>query len=140
MLPTSDRAFLSAFEGLELAGADFSHRSHIRYAWLVRRVAGADAARDRIERGIRAFAEAQGAAAKYHVTITEAWVRLVEAAIASDPPDERETFDAWVARHAPLLDSSRLAQHFSLDRLRSEPARIGWVEPDLASLPPRPAR
>ena len=135
MLHTDDASFLAAFEALEWPAAAFHHREHIRLAWLVRRMEDGGAARRRIERGIRTFAIAQGAAAKYHVTITEAWIRLVESAIALDAPGELEPFDQWIARHPPLLDAKRLERYFSGDRLRSEPARLAWVEPDLAPLP-----
>jgi hypothetical protein len=135
-----DRVFLATFEALELAAEAFRHREHIRLAWLVRRLEAGAAARLRIARGIRAFADAHGASAKYHVTITEAWIRLVEDALASDAPGDVETFDGWIARHPALLDASLLARHFSNERLRSEPARFGWVEPDLAPLPPPATR
>src|SRR5262245_52540184 len=135
MLHADDASFLASFEALEWPAAAFHHREHIRLAWLVRRMEEGGAARRRIERAIREFAEAQGAAAKYHVTITEAWIRLVEDAIELDAPGDLVSFDDWIARHPPLLDAKLLERYFTGDRLRSEPARLAWVEPDLAPLP-----
>jgi hypothetical protein len=131
-LAAADAAFLTDFETLRLPADAFSHRQHVRLAWVLLRTDPA-AALGRVERGIRRFAGHHGAPAKYHATVTEAWMRLVAGALASSPAAAAadEPFDAWVHAAPELLDSGRLRLYFSEVRLASAEARAGWVEPDL---------
>jgi hypothetical protein len=130
-LAAADAAFLTDFETLRLPADAFSHRQHVRLAWVLLRTDPA-AALGRVERGIRRFAGHHGAPAKYHATITEAWMRLVAGALASSPAAADEPFDAWVHAAPELLDSGRLRLYFNEVRLASAEARAGWVEPDLS--------
>jgi hypothetical protein len=74
----SDAELIARFESLELSPRDFGHREHVRLAFAVLAEAGdfGDAA-IRYRRGLRAFATAAGAAAKYHETLTWAYLALV---------------------------------------------------------------
>jgi hypothetical protein len=133
-LAAADAAFLTDFESLRLPADAFSHRQHVRLAWALLRTDPAGPL-GRVERGIRRFAGHHGAPAKYHATVTEAWMRLVAGALASSPAAAAaaadEPFDAWVHAAPELLDSGRLRLYFSEVRLASAEARAGWVEPDL---------
>ena len=70
----------------------------------------------------------------FHVTVTEAWMRVVEGAMADDT-DDAGAFDNWVAAHPDLLDGALLHRYFSDDLIRSDAARSSWVEPDRDPLP-----
>jgi len=44
-------------------------------------------------------------------------------------------FDTFVDRHPALLDKRLLSRFYRSSTLAGEPARTGWVEPDLAPFP-----
>ncbi len=94
--------------------AGFHHADHLQLAIEILRDAPSfDAAVDRMAAMLRAKAEAAGAPEKYHHTVTVFWMRLV----------------AW------LLDKDLPARFYSDAALRSEAARLGWVEPDRSPMP-----
>lgn len=128
-----DLNFVQAVESLAWPAEHFHHREHIRLAWFyVSRLAPEIASR-RMCATIRAFADRHGAAGKFHVTITLAWMRLVGVAFRGAP--ERVIFDEFAAAQPKLLDARLLANYFSPELLSSEQARVSWVEPDLRQLP-----
>ena len=132
-LAPEDSAFLADFEALRVPASTFSHRQHVRLAWTLLRV-DPTGAFDRVESGIRRFAAHHDAAAKYHVTITKAWMRLVQAALTVSPPADGDRFDAWIPSAPELLDPGRLRRHYSDARLTSDEARATFLEPDLQPL------
>jgi hypothetical protein len=71
-----------------------------------------DEAATRMASALRAFATAHGHPEKYHHTITVFWMRMV----------------------ARLLDRDLPLSYYSRERLWSEAARTGWIEPDLRTL------
>jgi hypothetical protein len=126
-------AFLTAVEGCTWPGDQFTHRAHVRLAWLYLHRYGWDEAATRIEATIRRYATSLGAANKYHQTITVAWLHLVAAAMAASRADA--SFDALLNDAPHLLDPRALSVYYSTNTLTSEAARSGWVEPDLTPLP-----
>src|SRR5262249_31065336 len=128
-----DRAFLAAFEAAAIPGAEFGHRQHIRLAWLYVRRDGPARAALRLSAGIRRFAAAQGAAAKYHETLTPAWGRLVAAALRRAP--NGHGFEAFLQANPGLLDKETPYVFYRRETLASEAARASWVEPDRLPLP-----
>jgi hypothetical protein len=107
----SDSEFLAAFDSGSLAA--FHHRDHVRLALLFVQRYGMPEAEQRLAAAIRRFAEQAGQSAKYHHTMTVAWVRLA----------------------ARILDKTALDTYYSPTLLQSDRARQTWVEPDLARLP-----
>jgi hypothetical protein len=134
-LTPDDAGFLADFESGKLEKAKFKHRDHVRLAWILLRVSETAEARARVERGIRAFATLHGVPGLFHVTVTEAWMRVVRRTMAVAPAEEWVevplSFDTWISSHAELLDGGLLARHYSDAVLKSDAARVGWVEPDL---------
>jgi hypothetical protein len=125
----SDEEFVARFEAHDLN--EFSHRDHIRLAFVYARRGGLQAAVDG-SRGIREFAEAHGATRKYHDTMTVAWARVVgRLAIDSAPL----AFPAFVDAHPELLHRDLLSAHYTDERLFSDEARAAFVEPDVVPLP-----
>jgi hypothetical protein len=111
----------------------FHHRDHLRLAWLaLGRKGDADEALPLVERAIQGYARAHGAERKYHRTLTEFWVRLVEHARSTRPELD---VDAFLVAFPLLLGPGLAERHWSADKLWSEDARAGWVEPDLVPLP-----
>ena len=125
----SDKEFVARFEAHDLD--EFSHRDHLRLAFVYARGGGVQAAVDGARR-IRGFAEAQGARRKYHETMTVAWARVVgRLAIDSAPL----AFPAFLDAHPELLHRDLLSAHYTDERLFSEEARAAFVEPDVVPLP-----
>ena len=114
-----------------LPGGEFRHRDHLRLAWLA--VRNAEQPVEVVGRAIRRYAEAHGAAAKYHETITAFWVRLVAHTVSERP--HIESFESFLDAFPLLLDKHLMSHHWSDHALWSDEARAAWVEPDLQPLP-----
>lgn len=125
-----DRDFLTRFEHLTLPLPDFDHAGHLRLAWLYLQTYPLDRAIDRTLSGISAYAASQGAATKFHHTLTEAVVRIMYQRHAASGETD---FPAWLAANADLLGDFRgvLARYYSDRRLYSEAARREWMAPDI---------
>jgi hypothetical protein len=109
----SDAAFARAFERGEVASADFHHASHLRLALVyLEESTSVDEAAERMASSLKCFATALGHPDKYHHTITLFWIRMV----------------------AQLLDKSLPFRYYSRERLWSDAARTGWLEPDLHTI------
>ncbi|MFG2822472.1 hypothetical protein ACGFX4_23940 [Kitasatospora sp. NPDC048365] len=126
----------AVFDGLlaeVMATAErFGHRQHVQLTWLAVRNHGTAAAIDLISDGIRRTARYAGAPQKYNATVSRAWVELVGHHVGrSDAAD----FDAFAERHPALLDKKLLTRFYRPSTLAGDPARTGWVEPDLAPFP-----
>jgi hypothetical protein len=110
---------------------DFPHRSHVRVGLIyLSRYGHSDALRRLLE-GLRRFAAAKGHPEKFHVTMTHAWLDLIEAARRAHPG----LTPASLLDVCPeLLDRDALSRFYTPGRLHSEDARTGWVPPDLAEI------
>jgi hypothetical protein len=118
---------------LTLPNELFRHRDHLRFAHHRLLNDGWPFALDAISEQIARFARHHGHAEKFHVTLTQCWVRLVAGALAREP--RSCSFEELVSRHAELLDKSLLLRYYSRERLFSDAARRAWIEPDLHELP-----
>ena len=130
----SDEEFLTRFEDLSLPAEAFSHRGHLRLAWLYLQRLPALEAMERITSGIPAYASSLGAADKYHHTLTVAIVRVMAERGRQSPG---LSFEDFLNANNDLVEDFRglLLTHYSEARLFSEEARLAWLEPDLAPLP-----
>jgi hypothetical protein len=125
----TDDEFLERYEACALT--EFSHRDHLRMAFLYARRGGENAAIDGARR-IRALAAKIGASQKDHDTLTVAWARVVaHYSVSSRAP----SFDDFLLAHPQLLRRDLLAAHYTDDVLFSATARAGFVEPDRVPLP-----
>ncbi|MBV8171367.1 MAG: hypothetical protein JO219_05480 [Candidatus Eremiobacteraeota bacterium] len=132
MIDEQDRTFLNALEHGAIANHAFRHRDHLRAAWLYIHERGPIAAERAMLETIARFASAHGHSAKFHHTLTAAWVRLVAAHVAC----HREArFDELIALDDRLLDKDLPLRFYSRELLFSEMARARWMEPDLQALP-----
>ena len=86
-----------------------------------------------IVNGIQHFAAAHGATRLYNDTLTRFWARLIKHHI--DLADAPAPFDAFIARYPRLLETGLTYLHYSRELLTCEPARTGWVDPDIRPLP-----
>ena len=129
----TDRDLADHVERCTLQPGAFGHREHVRLAWWYVRGGSYPEAERRMESAIRRFAAHHGADRKYHHTLTVLWMRLVAHAAAEDPAPD---FDTFIRLRPELLDPGTPGRFYSPGRLGSDAARTGWIEPDVAPLPP----
>ena len=124
-----DATLAGRFEALQIAPGDFGHREHVRLAFAMLDGADFGDAAVRFRRALRSFANAVGADAKYHETLTWAYLSLVNermqtAAFAS-------SFEL-LAAHPDLLDhrNGALATLYDVAAITASPlARRAFVLP-----------
>ena len=132
--PLNDDDFLRGFEAGTLEA--FPHADHVRMTILYLTRYGRDEALERVATGILRFATLKGAPEKFHVTMTRAWVELVDSARRAHP--EASDVAALVAACPLLLDKHALLRYYSRERLESAEARTTWIPPDVALDPGGP--
>lgn len=136
-LSDADRAFLSDFEACRVTPAAFDHRAHVRlaYGYLVGH--DSDAAATAVRTVLQRFIRHHGVEpAKYHETLTRAWVLAVRHFMELGPP--AASAEEFIAGHPALLDPKIMLTHYTRERLFSPEARAGFLAPDLDPIPPAP--
>lgn len=132
---SEDRDFVRAFEACEVPPTAFDHAAHVRLAYVYLCSGTVDSAVERMRSALFAFLAHVGVdPAKYHETLTRAWVLAVSHFMndASVPCDCAATF---MSRNPRLLDSRIMLTHYSAALLYSPQARAAFVEPDVSPIP-----
>jgi len=124
-----DRDFVAAIEACTLPAADFDHRQHVRLAWLYLTGEPLLDALTHFVVTLKRYATSLGATAKYHETITFAFLFLIHERMQRAPA---ETFDAF-ARANPDLFEPILDRYYRRETLASDLARATFVMPDRAA-------
>jgi hypothetical protein len=125
----SDDELLAAFERASLPAGEFHHSQHVRAAWLFVRRDGMPKAIEAFSAALQRFADANGAPNLFHVTITWAYLLLInerqEACRAAE-------WEAFARLNADLLTwkPSILDRYYTAGALWSERARRTFVLPD----------
>jgi hypothetical protein len=130
-------AFLHAFEQCTLPKAEWTHSAHLLIGACYVHTLGESEAIAAMRTNVSRFNESVGGrntdTSGYHETITVAWIKLLAALLAQAQPITRESFaNMAVAHFAPRRDL--FARHYDFDLLQSTPARLRWIEPNLAPL------
>jgi len=130
----NDDGFVAAFEDLSLDPKSFTHRSHLRLAWWCLRQAPLGEAARRCAEDIKRFATHHGQPQKFHLTLTLAFMHIVQERRLAGPP--RERFEEFLSRNPDLLGNARavIGRHYSDSALSDPAARIAFVSPDRAPL------
>ena len=133
-LSVADRGFRADFESGALAAAAFDHRAHVRLAYVLLAEAPPERATELMRASLKAFIARNGVdPAKYHETMTAAWILAVHHFMALTEPCA--SADEFIAKNPVLLDSKIMLTHYSAGLLFSPEARAGFVEPDLDAIP-----
>ena len=109
---------------------EFPHASHVRLTLIYLRRHGRDEALQRLMEGLRKFVALKGVPEKFHVTLTRAWLDLLDSTRRAHP--EAEQPEALVQACPELLDKEVLLRFYSRDLLMSDAARTEWQPPDRA--------
>jgi hypothetical protein len=121
------------FEDCSYAPEEFVHARHLTVAaWYFARFDEA-AARERMRTGLRKFIAHHGKNG-YHETITEFWLRLVEGAARAVRRNEADLVSLVNDVVGRCNDKNMIYAYYSRERLGSQEAKTGWIEPDLRSL------
>ncbi|MEP6671114.1 MAG: hypothetical protein ABJF10_18280 [Chthoniobacter sp.] len=156
----SDAEFLRQFADCTLPYVHWTHRAHLRVAYLYVTQFGLADAIPKVTAGIRAYNRSQNIVdtptSGYHETMTVAWLHIVAAMVAEYGPTGetdrcRASASLAAAGGAPALQSSPAEQFlaaqthlqekkllrlfYSRERFGSPEAKYTFVPPDLAPLP-----
>ncbi len=128
--PISDNTFLTEFENLTLDPLYFNHLGHLRLAWLYLTSNGVETAVNKVCSGIQRYAQHLGATQKFHVTITDAMVRIMAKRMAFKAAENWQTF---LQQNVDLVEDAQalLHQHYSVDILINDRSRLMLIQPDL---------
>lgn len=133
---------LNAFFAHTIPLSEWNHRAHLTVAYLLLRDLPRAAAIEQMRAGVQAYNAAhqiaQTPTGGYHDTLTIFWMRLVGVLIDTYGPGDPPTADAFLDHHTQLHSKVLPRLYYTRERIMSDAARCGWVEPDLAPLPGAP--
>ncbi len=125
----ADLDLIDRFERLEIPAPEFRHIDHLRVAYeMLDRYDFLEACA-RYGRTIRAMAESVGAADKFNVTITLAFMSLLAE---HKDGSTAAGFDAFIDDNPQLMDRRLLLRWYSSARLDSAAARTQFLLPERA--------
>lgn len=132
----NDEEHLRRFEDHSLPKEEWTHRAHLKVAYLYLNLFSKPEALERLRAGILAYNAAQGIqdtpTGGYHETLTQIWLQLVSTALCQFGP--ADTADAFFDAQTQLCDKRTPQLFYSRDRLMSPEAKHSFVAPDLAPL------
>jgi hypothetical protein len=133
-LSSDDRRFCADFAACRIEPEAFDHRVHIQLAYIYLAEHDADTALTLMRSALLAFIRHHKiAVAKYHETLTRAWILAVRHFMAISPDSESSA--DFIASNPRMLDSKIMLTHYSTEVLFSPDARARFVEPNLDSIP-----
>jgi hypothetical protein len=135
-----DTEFLSSFERLSLPFEQWTHRAHVKVAFLYLRTHQFDQALLRMRAGIQAYNAAnkvpEGPTSGYNETTTHAFLHLIAATMAAYGEQmPTPTADSFCDMHPQLMTRNVLRLFYSPEQRMHPLAKTQFIEPDLAPLP-----
>jgi len=129
----SDKDFLTQLENKTLDSSYFNHIGHLRLTWLYLMNHDVETTVQLTSSTIRNYAESLGASTKFHITITDAIIRVMAKRVEAM---EIKSWQSFLEQNTDLVEDaiSVLTQHYSKDLLFSEEARVALVSPDIKAL------
>jgi len=136
----NDADLLAAFESQSIPRPDWTHRAHVKVAYLYLTKFPFPEALEKIRTGIQKLNAAnkvpEGPNMGYNETTTVAFAHLIAATIgAYGKVFPTPTADAFCDKHTQLLSPHILRLFYSPDRRMHPDAKTRFVEPDLTPLP-----
>lgn len=134
---SEDDRFVEAFEQCQVDPESFDHAAHVRLAYAYLCGNEPEVACDRMKASLLRFLAQVGAdPAKFHETITRAWILAVKHFM--DQVGPTGSYAEFIERAPDLLDPRIMLTHYSAETLFSDDARSGFIEPDKQPIPPPP--
>lgn len=129
-----DREFLEQFNSNRIEPGRFNHREHVRLAYTLLVLHEPRQAYVKFRESLQAFLRHNSIdPAKYHETMTQAWMLAVLHFMEISPP--HGSAQAFIDANPVLLDSKIMLTHYSSEAIRSDQARKEFVEPDMEPIP-----
>lgn len=130
----ADLQFRTEFEAGTFPRASFDHRAHLRLAYTYLVESDDEMAFQRMRMAIFAFLQHhQIDPAKYHETLTRAWIMAVRHFMQHTAAGS--CFDDLARLNPVMLDSKVMLTHYSAELLFSPAARSAFVTPDRQPIP-----
>jgi hypothetical protein len=134
VLSSDDRRFREDFEACRVEPGAFDHRAHVRLAYIYLAENDAETALTLMRGALQAFIQHNKVpVAKYHETLTRAWILAVRHFMAMTPVAVSSA--DFIARNPGIVDSKIMLTHYSTEVLFSPEARARFVEPNLERIP-----
>lgn len=130
----NDNDFLNGFESCTLTS--WSHKTHLRMAWLYLTRNDRRLAVNKIFDGIKRFIETSPLARKttFHFTMTYFWIQMIDLAIAQCP--KGMSFEEFLNQNSHLMNGGLFLEYYKKETLLNNPiARQEMVLPDIKPLP-----
>ena len=133
-LSPDDRRFSEDFTAGRIEPGAFDHRAHIRLAYSLLAEHDTETALTLMRGALQAFIRHNNVpVAKYHETLTRAWILAVRHFMATSPVAASAA--EFIAGNPRMLDAKIMLTHYSAEVLFSTEARARFVEPDLEKIP-----
>ncbi|CAF2535307.1 unnamed protein product [Rotaria sp. Silwood2] len=129
-----DDEFLKQFESYTLKS--WSHKTHLRIAWLYLTRDGRRLGVNKIFDGIKNFIQNSPIARKtiFHFTMTYFWIQMIDLAIAQSLKETK--FEEFLRLNRHLLNGDLFLQYYKKETMLNNPiARKEMVLPDIKPLP-----
>jgi small GTP-binding protein len=129
-----DDEFLRQFESCTLTS--WSHKTHLRMAWLYLTRDGRRVGVNKIFDGIKNFIQNSPVARKttFHFTMTYFWIQMIDLAIAQSPKDI--PFEEFLRLNPQLMNGGLFLEYYKKETMLNNPtARQEMVLPDIKPLP-----
>src|SRR5688572_6812620 len=136
----TDSDLVHQFEALTLPFEQWTHRAHVKVAFLYLRDHPFDEALVRMRRGITAYNAAnkvpETPTSGYNETTTHAFLHLIAATMnAYGPEMPTASTDEFCDTHPQLMNRSVLRLFYSPKQRMHPEAKTRFIEPDLSPLP-----
>lgn len=135
-ITNEDAIFQQCIEEARFSAEDFDHRAHLRLAYIyLANYRNVSQATQAVEKALIGLLKAAGIepAAKYHQTLTTAWLMAVWHFMHSS--GNTESADEFIDKNSKLLNSKIMLSHYTEERLFSDESRRTFVAPDLEPIP-----
>lgn len=126
----TDQELVEHFERLTLSPELFSHREHVRLAWVYLCEYPPLTALEKFCEGLKRFAASLGKADRYHETITWAYLLLIHERMAKT--ESANSWELFAEANADLLnwETSILKRYYRQETLNSDMAKRVFLFPD----------
>jgi len=136
----SDEELLCQFENCTLDGGQWTHRSHVKVAFLYLRRFPFEEALEHLRRGIKSYNASrhveEGPTSGYNETTTVAFAHLIAATDrAYGMVMPTSTADEFCDTHPQLMSAKLLRLYYSPEQRMKPEAKTVFVPPDLAPFP-----
>jgi hypothetical protein len=133
-ISTDDLEFQRQFETGSFPPAEFSHREHVRLAYVYLCENEPEAAHFKVRQALQQYLAHHGIdPGKYHETMTKAWVLAVRHFMERSAG--AASSEQFIENCPLLLEKEVMLTHYTKSELFSEKARSGFIEPDLEQIP-----